>query len=386
MPMSDSQALSLLGGPLHRLGRRLGLVRGAANSIPLGLVLGVGAWVVVVTLAMAEGHGQRIFSLSTIAGHVRLLLVIPLCFVCETWVDPRMRAFVDTIVGSKVVPEVARPALDSEVARTVRWKDSWIPDVACLVAVVLWSRFGSALAMKGASSAFVPSGSTEAMALAGRWYWFVCLPLFRFLLLRWLLRLGLWSRFLWRVSRLELHLVPTHPDGAAGLGYLEVTQAHFMPLVLALAALQSAAFAEEISSGTTVFEAIYPGVVVILIVLVVLFIGPAFVFLPKLWGCRVKGLSDYMEFASNYVSGFDRKWLSSTTPLNEPLLGTADLQSLADLGNSVKAVRDMRVVPVTLRLLRDIVIVALLPMLPLLLLKYPIADLAKKLFEKLVGV
>lgn len=374
---------SLLGGPLHGLGRRVGLVRGANNTVPLGLALGLGPWAVVVALALAEGLGQRIFSLSLIAAHVRLLLDIPLFFVCETWVDPRMKSFVDTIVRSEILPGAARPALDSEVARTVRWKDSWIPDALCLVAAVLWSSFGSTLALQGVTSVFDPGGNTNATSLAGRWYWFVCLPLFRFLALRWIWRLGLWVRFLRRVAQLELRLVPTHPDGAGGLGYLEVTQTHFMPLILALSALQAAGYAEEIVSRKMAFEAIYPGIALILLVDVALFIGPALVFMPRLWACRVKGLSDYMEFAATYVSGFDRKWLSGDAAHGEPLLGTSDLQSLADLANSVNIVRNMRILPVDLGLLRDFVVVALLPILPLLLLKYPVAELIQKFLERL---
>jgi hypothetical protein len=33
----------------------------------------------------------------------------------------------------------------------------------------------------------------------------------QFLLLRWYVRFFIWYRFLWRVSRLNLHLVPIHP-------------------------------------------------------------------------------------------------------------------------------------------------------------------------------
>jgi hypothetical protein len=93
-----------------------------------------------------------------------------------------------------------------------------------------------------------------------------------------------------------------------------------------------------------------------------------------------------MQFASRYVSGFDSKWVSGAAADEEPLLGTPDLQSLADLANSIAIVRNMRAVPVGRRLVRDVVIVVLLPLLPLLLLKYPIADLATKLFEKLLGM
>ena len=41
---------SLLGGPLHRLGCRLGLVRGGTNTVALGLALGALLWTVLVAL------------------------------------------------------------------------------------------------------------------------------------------------------------------------------------------------------------------------------------------------------------------------------------------------------------------------------------------------
>jgi len=238
----------------------------------------------------------------------------------------------------------------------------------------------------GVTAAYDPSRFATGVTMAGRWYWIVCLPLFRFLMFRWLWRLGLWSYFLWRVSRLELRLVPTHPDGAGGLGYLEVVHTEFLPLVLAISAVQSTSFAEEIAAGTMAFEAIYPGLALILVVDAVLFLGPLCIFARKLWACRVKGLSDYMAFAARYVSDFDSKWLGADETSGEPLLGTPDLQSLADLSNSVSIVRNMRLVPVSLRMLTELAIAALVPILPLLLLKYPVAELAEKFFARLSGL
>ena len=374
---------SLLGGPLHGLGRRIGLVRDRVGTVPLGIALGLGPWLVLVAIALITGAGEGIFSLAVIAGHVRLLVAIPLFFVCESWVDPRMTAFVRTMVGEGVVPEKSVPALNSEIERILRLRDSWIPEALCVVGTVLLSLNPTHLPLGGTTRTFDLSQPTGVMPPIGQWYWFACLPLFRFLALRWVWRLLLWSYLLLQIARLELHLVPTHPDGSGGLGYLEVVQIHFVPLIFALSALQAASCAEEIVAGMTQFEAVYPGLALLLVVDAVLFLGPLLLFTPKLWACRVKGLSDYMQFASSYVSGFDRKWLRPETAPTESLLGTSDLQSLADLSNSMNVVRNMRVVPVRLGMLRDFAIVVLLPVLPLLLLKYPVAELAQKLVARI---
>ena len=321
------------------------------------------------------------FSLSSIAGHVRLLVVIPLLFLCESSLDPRLRDFVSTIVRSGVVPDSALQALNFEIARTVRWKDAWLPEAMCLLAAVLLSLFAAQLHISGKTAALDPTRSLSDVPVGGLWYWIVCLPLFRFLLFRWIWRITLWCRFLWRLAKLDLHLVPTHPDGAAGLGYLEVVQTHFTALVLAISILVSAAFAEEISSGKTVFEVIYPALVVTLIVDLALILLPPCVLALKLRTCQEKGLSDYTVFAARYVNDFEKKWRNESAVPAEPLLGTSDLQSLADLSNCVGIVRNMRWVPVSTRLLIIVVIAALLPMLPLFLFKYPIAELGQKILR-----
>lgn len=379
--------LSLLGGPLHRLGCRLGLVRAGTNTFRLGLALSLLSWGVLMALSLLEGLGRKVFSLSMIGGHVRLLAAVPLFFICEAMVVPLMAEFVRNIVRSRVVPQDALPSLESEIVRVTRWQDSWLPEAICLLLAVLLPLIGTQLKnLSGAPAAFNPGLSVAGGFLSGGWYWLVCLPLFRFLMFRWFWRLSIWWYFLWRVSKLELNLVPTHPDGAAGLGYMEIVQTHFTPLVLAISAVQSASFAEGLSAGTMSFEVVYPALTFILVFAAVLFLGPLFIFTPRLWACRVKGLSDYMTFAAHYVNNFDRKWLSANAVPEERLLGTPDLQSLADLGNSINMVRNMRWVPLSTRLAAYLAIAALAPALPLLLLKYPVAELAQKFFTRLTGL
>ena len=380
------EKFSLLGGPLHRLGQQLGLVREETNTVALGLALGLLSWSILLALAAIGGVSDRLFSLSAIAADVRLLVVIPLFFLCELSLDPRLSDFVGTIVRSRVVPGNALPALESEIACTVRWKDAWLPEAVCLLAAALLSLFAAQLNLSGKTAALDPTRTLSDAPLAGLWYWIVCLPLFRFLMFRWIWRIALWCHFLWRLAKLDLHLVPIHPDGAAGLGYLEVVQTHFTAFVLAISIVVSASFAEEISSGKTVFEVIYPAFAFTLIVELALIFLPPCVFAFKLRACQEKGLSDYGVFAARYVNDFEKKWLKASAIPADPLLGTADLQSLADLSNSVGIVRNMRWVPVSTRLLITVMVAALLPMLPLLLFKYPIAELVQRLFSKLAGL
>ena len=81
------EQFSLFGGPLHRLGERLRLAHGGRSAFALGLALGLLTWSILLALAIIEGVAPKLFSLSVIAAHVRLLVVIPLFFLCESLLD-----------------------------------------------------------------------------------------------------------------------------------------------------------------------------------------------------------------------------------------------------------------------------------------------------------
>jgi hypothetical protein len=375
------EMFSLLGGPLYRLGSRLRLIRAGTNTTPIGLTIGVFLWIVLVPLSFVDGVAKELLSLSAIGVHVRLLVTIPLLFLCDSRLDPHVTTFVCRIARAGIVPRSALPALNFEIASTARLKDSWLPEAVCLLAAVLLLTVEPRRSLTGAAV-----DAAGEPGLAADWYWIVCVSLFRFLAFRWLWRLGLWWHFLWRVSRLELNLVPTHPDRVAGLGYLEVVHRQFAPLILAISAFFAASFASQISKGAMSFEAIYPQLALILIGYAVLFLGPLCVFIPKLSACRAKGHADYMEFAARFVGEFDRKWVHATVAPVEPLLRTPDPQSLSALDNIVRTVPAMRLVPLSLNLVKYLAIAAVLPMLPLILLVYPFAALTSKIFKSLLGL
>jgi hypothetical protein len=371
---------SLLGGPLYRLGTRLGLIRGT-NLAPLGLALGAALWVVLISLTVVDGISRQIFSLSVISAHVRLLVTIPLFFICEGRLDPHLARFVRVIIRAHVVPGPALPRLQSEIAFISRWRDSWMPEALCLLAAFLVTALLPRMYLTGETVR-----GAGGVGLAADWYWIVCMTLFRFVTLRWFWHLCLWWHFLWHVSRLGLRLVPTHPDRTGGIGYVTDVHRHFAVLILALSAAQAATFADQISMGGMTLRDFYPRIIAVLLLYAALFLGPLLIFYPMLEACRSKGEAEYGELASRYVNEFDTKWVHPVTPPAEPLLGTPDMQSLADLINSVTAVRGMRLVPVSLALIQWLAMAALLPMLPLVLLIYPFASLAVKLCEGVVGL
>src|SRR5258705_2393955 len=78
------------------------------------------------------------------------------------------------------------------------------------------------------------------------WYVFISIPILQFLLLRWYVRLLIWYRFLWHVSRLNLHLVPIHPDHCAGLAFLGKSSYAFGPILFAQGAMLAGLVASRV--------------------------------------------------------------------------------------------------------------------------------------------
>jgi len=224
------------------------------------------------------------------------------------------------------------------------------------------------------------------LTAAGWWYSLVSFPVFQFLLWRWAVRLLIWWCLLWRLARLELHLIPTHPDSAGGLGPLGIAQVALAPLTFGGSAMLIASYVEEIRFGTvTVQQLVMPlaGVIVGTAVVMVL---PLLFFAPKLFEARQQGLIDYGELAERYVRGFDLKWLRGGAPPGEALLGTADVQSLADLANSFSVIDGMRLIPLSFTQFLVLVGSAALPMAPLALFILPLDELVRRTMKTFLNL
>jgi hypothetical protein len=380
--VTPTRELSLFGGPLHRFSSRVGLVRRETNTVLIGLALGPALWLVFVAVALLEGVQDRLFDPALVAAHTRMLVAIPLFFACESWVAPSMTAFAAGIARTGVVPPDALPALDAEVSRINRWTNWWWPEALCLVVAVVMQATGGSLQTYGKSAAGDPSRTALGWIL----YLNVGVTVFRFLLFRWGLRLMTWAWFLWRVSRLDLQLMPGHSDRTGGLGAVEPVHERFTLLVAALSAIACASLTESIAAGELSINAVYPTLGVLLLLDAGLFLAPLLVFTDKLWSSRSKGLAAYMTLSARYVKEFEAKWMRGSLPQGEPLLGNPDLQSLADLTNAIAVVKSMRWITVGPRLLTMMTVAAVTPLMPLLLFQYPVGELVRRLLSRIVGL
>ena len=379
----------VLGGPLYQLWRGSRLADDALDLVHRRVIAMVlVAWVPLVLLSLVEGHawGSRVTLplLYDVELHVRLLLALPLLILAEIVVHQRMRPVVGMFLERGLIPNAARAEFDAAIASAVRLRNS-IPAELLLIAVVYVVGVGfiwrTQVALDVPSWYGVRVGGRLQPSWAGWWLGGVSLPLFQFLLLRWYFRLFIWTRFLWRVSRIQLQFVPTHPDLAGGLGFLGAVGYAFTPVLLAQGAMLAGMIANQIFyAGATLpqFKVELIGTVAVMVFTI---LGPMLVFGPQLERAKRAGLREYGTLAQRYVREFDGKWLRGGAPADEPLVGSADIQSLADLGNSFEVVKGMRWVPFSGQAVLQLAITTLVPVVPLLLTMISMEQLLDRLLK-----
>jgi hypothetical protein len=224
------------------------------------------------------------------------------------------------------------------------------------------------------------SDSEPKRTLAGWWYILVSLPIYQFLLVRWLWKFLIWSSLLRRISMLDLRLYPTHPDLAAGLGFVGECQAKFGMIIFAGSLVVSSTLAESILFAGAAFAQFQTLLLVFISVILVFFLAPLLVFTPRLFKVRRKGLLEYGALATQYTRAFDKKWVRGEAAPGEPLIGSPDIQSLADLENSFAVIRKMRPFAFNTAALIGLLAPAAIPFAPLLLVEFPLTEILKRIF------
>ena len=172
-----------------------------------------------------------------------------------------------------------------------------------------------------------------------------------------------------------------HPDHSAGLNFLGSTQKRFGILFCAMGCsfagrVANSVFLEGEPLGS--FKVLMLGFVVLSVILALL---PLALLAPKLSKIRKQGLLEYGRVANSYTERFDRKWVHSAERPSDPLLGSSDIQSLADMGNSFAFIDAMKIAPITKRLTIQIAAQAALPLLPLIIAGTPTPELVHAILK-----
>jgi hypothetical protein len=380
-------SLPFNGGIFFELFRRAG-----ANEATLQrmrtlaiFILPLIAWLPLAALSAFDGRlfgGGGTPFVRDLSAHIRLLVALPLFLIAGRVAEARIRPTLQQFLTRDLIPDRSMERFRASVASAFRLGDSVLADVVIIALIYAFDAFvvrRTEIAANAGAWFSNPSDVGPVLTIGGVYYAYVSLPILQFVLLRWYYRLFIWGRFLRHTARLGLRLVPTHADRVGGLGFLITGTQAFTFFAMAHGALLAAWLATPVVVGRVSLPDFKAEIAVVVAFVLVFTVGPLLWYLPVLARTKRRGILEYGALAARYVREFDNKWVQNKGDAGEPLIGSADIQSLADMGNSYTVVADMRSLPITLQMIVGFVIATLLPVAPLLLTLMPLSEILKKL-------
>ena len=381
----ESDFSLVLGGPVFHFFRRSHLAGDGLELLHRRLlIITMTAWLPMLFLtAVSSSTGAvRLSFLHDVQVQVRFLIALPVLIAAELIVHSRIRPVVRRFVERRIVLPQDLGRFHSAIDSAVRLRNSVPIEIGLLIfayALSLWL-WNIRVAVEASTWYASPIGRWH-LTPAGCWYVFVSIPILQFILLRWYLRLFVWFRFLWQISRINLNLIATHPDRCAGLAFLGKSAYAFGPILFAQGAMLAGLVASRVlyrGESLLSFKLQIAGFVAFFVLAI---LGPLLMFTPRMARAKRKGLADYGLLAQRYVESFEQKWVLRDPATFEELLGSGDIQSLADLGNSYAMVRDMRAVPFGLEDISRLAAATAAPLLPLLLTIFSPEELITRILK-----
>ena len=377
--------------PPFRWQRRFGL-------IPRSGGLGVGrralfwtalAWLPIAVWAWWAGRalpeqGQTPEPLLQHFGvHARLLLGIPLLIVAEAVAQRTMAHLIPQFVHAGIVRPTDVPRFRVILARTARLRNATLPWVIIVGAALAWAFTGSVVHRAHELLWATESGTVPSLGFGGWWYVYVGRPIFIVLLLGWLWRVVLLAVTFKNIANLELAIVPTHPDRAGGLGFVERFPAAFSLVAFVSAMVIASGWAHDAEFHGLDVHSLYPMMAAALVVALFVYLSPYLVFAGPLGRAKKQALLDYGALVARHGAAVRSRWILGETKRDEPLLSAPEIGPVADTVSLYEAVQRMRPIPLGKAALLAIALPVAIPFIAVLAIQIPLKDLLQGLAKGL---
>ena len=251
-PVDPSLAPSLVDDVALRLQRQVGLVPARGLGVVRRAVFfALLTWLPLVAWAFYMGRilpgGVDEPLVMHFGVHVRFLLAVPALILGEAMAHRVSTTLIPYFLTSGVVPPSQRGAFVRVVASVARLRDQALPWVVIAVVVAAWTIL-QPVAVGSEEAGHEAKWASEGggLGFGGWWFLYVSRPIFSVLLIAWLWRLALVFVLLKRIAGLDLSIVPTHPDGAGGLGFLKDMPKAFSLLAFATSAVVASRLAHDV--------------------------------------------------------------------------------------------------------------------------------------------
>ena len=372
------------GGLLYRFLLRIGVMDDSHWNIGrrVAFVLAI-LWVPVVVIRLIN-HPDRLMQLVLDYRLEARAIAAILLILAEPVMDSRFGMLIEHVREARLLVGPDLEKMHHILARLQRLRDSFIPELLFLGAVAIRAvtsyRF---IAEQTFGDLSYQNAAGVHLTTAGWYALLIDAPLIQFLALVVLWRWLLWMIFAFRLSRLHLRLVPSHPDETGGLGFLSISIQAFAPFSAALTTIIGASFRNDIlhnGKHLVNFKGPVAALVVLLFGTAVL---PLIFFVPKLLPLRRKGILQYSIVGHMQSFAFHDKWVHHGEEHEDEAMVAPEMSTLCDYNSAYKNVEDMYPIPVDKEALTGLAVSVLIPALPVILAEIPIQTLLQDLFSAL---
>jgi hypothetical protein len=370
------------GGPYERLPAPLGGTGTDLGTLRRRALVAVAVtWVPLALLSAMQGlairDNPRESFLLDVSAYGRYLIALPLLIMAEHVALPVLARIVRHVATSGLVSAGDRARFEALATSTRGLMRSRVAAV-----VLLGLAYATTLQLAGAAyPAGISSWSAPIVAgvrthtLAGWWRVLVSQPLYLMMIGVWVWRAIVWGVFLYRVTRMQLRLVATHPDHMGGLQFVTVSTFAFPVVAFALSAGIAANIAERVLFDGEPVTAFIRHIVAALAIVLVLFLGPLLTLRGPLKDLRARGIFAYGELGSDLGHRFEARWVRPGRKVPASALEAPDFSAVTDAYQIIEHVRAIRLIPIDLKWVAPLVLSALAPFVLLLLLVLPMEDL-----------
>jgi hypothetical protein len=374
-------------GPPQHIQAMLGLgQRGRPHLVQRAILVACVGWIPLLILSVIQSilirNGSFASFITDYGAIGRSLVAAPVLVMAELAAAPRLSAIAAHFRDAGLIGPGDMAGFHDAVASTMRLRDS----VQLEIAIYVIAFATTAILALAVPLQFYPlwhlagDGHARTLSAAGWWDALISAPLLVLLILGWLWRLMLWTRFLLLMSRLDLRLISAHPDRAAGLGFTGTALQPLAVVAFALSAIVAGTVANRVlhdNLSILDFRYIVP---VFAGLMVVLFTAPLAVFANSLLEARNHGIFQYGFLARSLGRQMEARWLNhAATP---ETLDANDFSATTDLYAIVANVYAAGLIPVSLRGLIAVAVAALLPFVPVVLASVS----PDVIFQKLTGM
>jgi len=315
--------LAAHGGPFYEVQRRLGLLHEHALRTGRRAVIFISlAWAVPALLSLAEGNlisGAATPFLYDLNVWARFFVAVGIFIIAERQVEPQLRQTLAQFAEAPLIAPASRPDAARLVASALRRRNSGLAEALCLAFAALISLVSlyNLKSADTASWALRDLSDGSGLTLAGWWALLVSGPIFWFLLARGLWRHLVWALLLRGLSRQDLRLVATHPDGKAGLAFVGRYPNAYATFMFGMSCVVGAALAHFLQKDALALSAYGAVMAVWLIIVLGLFAIPLLVFTAPLSKLKARTLALSGARATTALRQAERKLLGANVTAPE---------------------------------------------------------------------